>query len=71
MFVRSGLLLTGKEQQGRERTGYTLKEICSKYLADGSALIGQKITFEGEADADAASAGLGSGGEEAAAGDGA
>ena len=50
MFVRSGLLLTGKEKQGRERTGYTLKEICSKYLADGSALIGQQITFEGWAE---------------------
>ena len=24
-----------------------MKEICSKYLADGSALIGQNITFEG------------------------
>ena len=57
MFVRSGLLLTGKEKQGRERTGYTLKEICSKYLADCSALMGQMITFVDWAEEEESTAG--------------
>ncbi len=45
MFVRVGLMAAGKEKQGRERTTFTLREICSKYLEDIGEIVGKKVTF--------------------------
>ena len=45
LFVRIGLLVTNKGKQGRERTVYSLKQICSMYLADVGAIIGRRVTF--------------------------
>ena len=45
MFVRVGLMLTGKEKQGRERKVYVLKEICDMYLDDVSKTIGCKVVL--------------------------
>ena len=43
MFVRVGLMLTGKEKLGRERTVYTLSEIRNKFLEDVSQVMGRPV----------------------------
>ena len=45
MFVRVGLLITGKEKVHRECKTYTLKEICAMYLVDVSKVVCKKVTF--------------------------
>ena len=45
MFVRVGLMITGKDKHGRERTVYSLKEIRNKFLEDASEIVGKKILF--------------------------
>ena len=42
-FVRVGLMLTGKEKQGREQKEMTQKEICTKYLQGVSEIMGRPV----------------------------